>query len=426
MDGILSKLDVYTRQWAMTLTEDDIAKLLQAVYKLPGLLETIKAPIIVKSEEPERILTLEKKLDYLATNTRNIVHLLTETGETSETPATIGKAGEDKFMKICRSLPVNYKVQDTSKQGKKGDFIITYSHMGTVKRCLVDIKNYTSTIPKKEVEKFFEDLNFGSYDAGLIISYNSKFVGIADHIYLEEPCLAYGKIPVMYLSTSDSLIISQAIELLIVKAIVKQSKDVNVDRIESLIEHINNALANSSDVRRLLSDLMGSISKSIQKCQESLVTHESHIKRALREMANCITKAMIEKVMPLVPVLEAREDNIDPNQPVTTSADLEPVDKNDRRVCAKDVALYDELLSLQWAEIDKRLESKYICELESKNMIVRIAALKNKTTVFIEFQTELTIPDEEFDGIVYKISKDNVFICQLNEYLVPFIKKYML
>ena len=428
MEAILDKLDVYTRQWAMTLTLDDVAKLLQAVYKLPGLLETLKHVTYTPAEEPPNNDLLEKRLDTLASNTRTIMHLLTEP---SAPAATIGKVGEDKFMKICRSLPVNYKVQDTSKQGKKGDFIITYTYMGIIKRCLVDVKNYTTTIPKKEVDKFFEDLSFGSYDAGLLISYNSKFVGIAEHIHIEEPCLPCGKIPVMYLSSTVDLLILQAIELIIAKSIIQQNKDVNIDRIESLIEHINNALSNSADVRRMLSELQTTVSKSVQKCQENLITHESHIKRSIREMSSCISKAMIQKIIPLVPVLEQRADNIDPDQPIQTVTDLPAIDLQSietdtiYKVCKQDYQTYSELLELPWADIDNNPPSKHICELLSKNMFVKVTALKKKTTVFIDFQQEIEIPEGEFDGVIYKLTKDNTFVCQLNSNLVNFIKKYM-
>ncbi len=403
MDEILSKLDVYTRQWASNLTIDDIVKLLQSVYKLPGLLETLKYPA--------------PSIDGGAAN--------------------IGKAGEVKFIDICRGLPSNYQVQDTSKQGKKGDFIITYSNTGTVKRCLVDIKNYSSTVPKKEIDKFYEDMTFGSYDAGIIISYRSKFVGIADHVYIEESCLSSGKIPVMYLVSSDEELILQSIELIIAKSIIQQTKDINIDRIESLIEHINSALTNSADVRRLLSELQTSIAKSIQKCQENLVTHEAHVKRAVKEMSGCVSKVMVNRILEHVPKIDPRDDNTDPLIKVDSSSDdtdlhgnlgfpdIKNKLENLHKVRGLDRPAYIELINIKWDDIDTDVPG-FICEMTSSNMVVRVAALKTKTTVVINFLEELEIPESELDEITYKITKDGSFICLLNDPLVKFIKQYYL
>ena len=245
----------------------------------------------------------------------------------------------------------------------------------------------------------------------------------------------------MYLSSNDDLLIAQSVELIIAKTIIDQSRDVNIDNIEAILEHINSSLANSADVRRMLSELQAGVSKSVQKCQENLITHESHIKRSIREMSRCITKAMVKKITTLAPEIESRADNIDPSQPITTDVDLSPIgddityeityDDNNiqdifmQKGCKSDRNLFAELLLLPWLISDYQPISKYICELSSKNMLLKVVALKTKTTIFIEFQNEIEIPDCEFNGIIYKISKDNLFICQLNEPLLTFIKKYM-
>lgn len=388
MENILSKLDVYTRAWALNLTEEDVAKLLQAVYKLPGLLETLKCK--------------------------------------SDKAVTIGKEGETKFLEICRKLPGNYTIQDTSKQGKKGDFVVTYSECGVIRRCLIDIKNYSSTVPKKEIDKFNEDLAFGSYDAGLLISYTTKFAGIADHLCLQDECTSSGKIPVMYLVSQDEEMILPAIELLIAKTYVPNQKNADIDRIESLVETVNNSLSNSSDIRRMLSELQCNVSKSVQKCQENLITHEAQVKRAVRALSSCVSKIMVDRITPFIPKIETRIDNVDPisttlqknlDSPAKAEA-TETINKSDRYI-------FDELISLTWDDIDYPLDGRIVCELTSKNMVVKILAYKTKTSVQIDFLEELEILETDIENIECKITEDNSFICTLNLNLVAFVKKYM-
>lgn len=428
MEGILSKLDVYTKAWASNLTEDDVAKLLQAVYKLPGLLETLQC----KPDTSEELDRFEELLDRLenvdkSDGSDRLAALDSfEKLDRSEKAANIGKCGERKFAEICQRLPGNYTLQDTSKQGKKGDFIVTYSECGVIRKCLIDIKNYSTTVPKKEIDKFMEDLAFGSYDAGLLVSYSTKFAGIAEHLYIQDECLSSGKIPIMYLVSQDESMILTAIELLIAKTIIPTQKNADIDRIESLVSTVNNSLSNSSDVRRMLSDLQSQISKSIQKCQENLVTHEAHIKRAVKELSGCVSKVMVDRIMPHVPKVETRIDNVEPIS-AGSQINLDTPEKADAvtKICKQDRQVFDELLTLNWDDIDYPSDSKVVCELTSKNMILRVNALKTKTSITMDFLEELEIPETEFESITHKITKDNSFVCVMDSHLIAFIKKYM-
>ena len=60
-----------------------------------------------------------------------------------------------------------------------GDFILEdIDNTGKIFRMLVEIKNYKRPIPKIEIDKFYRDLRANtSIDAGIAISYNTKFVG---------------------------------------------------------------------------------------------------------------------------------------------------------------------------------------------------------------------------------------------------------
>ena len=344
-------------------------------------------------------------------------------------------------------MPSNFTVKDTSKQGHKGDFVITYSRDGTVKTCMIDIKNYSSTVPKKEIDKFLEDLTFGTYDCGLLISYNTKFVGIPEHIYFEDFMSSSGKIPVLYLTSNEPEIILQAVQLVISKTIISAEKSLEITKAEAIIETINSALVQSADTRRLLSELVSNTSKTAQKCQEHLVTHEAHIKKALRELSGCISKVMINKILPHVPKLEARQDNLTEEFKKTdflagtTANDIPANDIPDNNVHTNDINTtsevkrismiykpdrnnYETLVSLNWEEVVYP-NDKTICELRSKNITLKVNALKTKTTVILDFLESIEIDETEFTALTYRVSKDDSFICTLDEPLIKFIKKFM-
>ena len=58
-------------------------------------------------------------------------------------------------------------------------------------------------------------------------------------------------------------------------------------------------------------------------------------------------------------------------------------------------------------------------------MILRVNALKTKTSITMDFLEELEIPETEFESITHKITKDNSFVCVMDSHLIAFIKKYM-
>lgn len=245
IEVVLSKLDENTREWFNKLTSDDLVSILSAVYKIPDL--------------------IKKHSDNI-------------------TPVYIGQDGECKFSEICKKLPVGFKLINTTKIGKQGDFVIEYICNGKIYRCLVDIKNYRSTVPTREIQKFYTDIIYGSYNAGIIISYFAKFTRIEDSIYIENKIVGCETIPIMYLSEIPESVVHSCIEILFTKIIVNEEKHTNISKIENAIQTINFSVQQSALVRRHLNELNMDIMQKIQKCSENLINMELGIKNTLKDL----------------------------------------------------------------------------------------------------------------------------------------------
>jgi hypothetical protein len=183
-------------------------------------------------------------------------------------------------------MPRGYTLLNTAKRGKQGDFIIEYAYNGKVYRCLVDIKNYKHKVPTKELDKLYEDISFGSYDAGLIVSYHSKFTGIENSIHIENKALAIGVIPIMYLSEVSAAIITQCIETLFTRVVVTAERICEQSKIETALVFINTSLQQSALVRRVLSDLLTTITSQMNKCQGQLMGLELQINTAIKQISH--------------------------------------------------------------------------------------------------------------------------------------------
>ncbi len=240
--------------------------------------------------------------------------------------ANLGKKGEREFATLCKQLPSNYTLLDTTKIGKKGDFILEYKYYGIKYRCLIDIKNYRSTIPKKEIDKFYEDLASGDYDCGLLISYNSKFTGIDECVYICDKELPAGTIPIMYLADIPDDLILKCLEILFIKTTILFEKRCDTSILDNTINYIRNALNHSAYTRRMLSELNRTVDNSVQSCRESLINLECQIKHGITELTKLMKRDETHHIQPTQYALHGSRNH---DQSDHKTYQIEPLDNHD-------------------------------------------------------------------------------------------------
>lgn len=69
------------------------------------------------------------------------------------------------------------EIVDTRFKGHKGDFIFKRCHNGHDVEILIEVKNYSNTVPKREVIKFKQDIKTNNYKLGILISLNAGIYG---------------------------------------------------------------------------------------------------------------------------------------------------------------------------------------------------------------------------------------------------------
>jgi len=93
----------------------------------------------------------------------------------SETKSSkkLGDEGEDNFILLSETFKdfIGYKIEKKSNQGHKGDFHLFFENFNV----LVDLKNYTGKVQKKELDKIEHDLSINdTMDFAWLISYESS------------------------------------------------------------------------------------------------------------------------------------------------------------------------------------------------------------------------------------------------------------
>ena len=114
---------------------------------------------------------LEDKNKQILRITENYEKFLQQTDNKSS--KKLGDEGEDNFIILSETFKdfLGYKIEKKSHQGHKGDFHLFFEKFNV----LVDLKNYSGSVQKKELDKIEHDLSINNtMDFGWLISYESN------------------------------------------------------------------------------------------------------------------------------------------------------------------------------------------------------------------------------------------------------------
>jgi hypothetical protein len=123
-----------------------------------------------KEKEKYRILIEDKNKQVLRI-TENYETFLKQTDTKSS--KKLGDEGEDNFIMLSETFKdfIGYKIEKKSHQGHKGDFHLFFDKFNV----LVDLKNYSGSVQKKELDKIEHDLSINdTMDFAWLISYESN------------------------------------------------------------------------------------------------------------------------------------------------------------------------------------------------------------------------------------------------------------
>ena len=126
----------------------------------------------VKKEKEKYKFILEEKDRQLFKIAENYEKFLKQTSE-NKSSKKIGDEGEDNFILLSdtfKDFP-GYKLEKKSHQAHKGDFHLLFKDFNV----LVDLKKYSGSVQKKELEKIEHDLSINNtVDFAWLISYDSN------------------------------------------------------------------------------------------------------------------------------------------------------------------------------------------------------------------------------------------------------------
>jgi hypothetical protein len=257
----------------------------------------------VNPEHKEWVSSLTMENIGVILNTLSMIpHMKIKYESVSEIPSNIGKAGEMAFENIVSQfMPSDYKLEDTAKQGYKGDFILTWQSYKTnqIYKILIDIKNYKTTVPQKEIDKFYRDVKMNSdIDGGLLLSLNGKIVGISKIIEFKDLNTDRGNVPLIFTKSSQPEIICEVIKLLFHSIEIKDlnSNEIlhrcdlvtTINELSDQVQLITNCRTNLQNSKHDIEKSINDIMFNLMQCEYNLATKIKQINKSLSNEINVI------------------------------------------------------------------------------------------------------------------------------------------
>lgn len=265
------EMTIDSRIWLTNATPKEIANIINIGYKIYSL---------NTSRETQLQLSIDRCNDTLNDMSKNRYDI--EEVKPNQTTVATGIIGEEYLFTILND---NFKnVRDWHDKAKMGDYIIDET-------LLVEVKNYTNSVPKKEIEKFKRDLGETEMSAGIFISLNSPISNMKSNFKLTTHTINGSEIPVIYLSSNDETIIILSINTLLAmsrKTNPETSKKYDDEVIKERIKKIEMVMGELVNMKKLINDnedshqkLINGLRKSINIMEISIDSNISIIKNEM-------------------------------------------------------------------------------------------------------------------------------------------------
>jgi hypothetical protein len=381
MESIIQHVSNENKKWASELDPKDIAQILDTLCLIPNM----RVPRVVPFE-PD---TLENE---------------------ERTPAIKGQEGENQFENIIMQyMPSDYKLINTAKTGKCGDFIIKWQSSNTNKiySIIIDVKNYKNTVPGIEVDKFYRDLKVNSnIHGGLLLSLHSKIIGINKIIEFKEYVNDNKNIPIIFAKSKTPEVICEIIKLLFHMIEIKDMNN-DVSNKNNLIVHINSLndsiqlitncrntlLQSKMDIEKSLNGIMF----NLMSCEYNLVDKIKSINSTMVtpievvSVASKIESITMENQLGLEGSNDPESKQSDPeSKQIDTVRNIVQIFGSSLDISCEPL-LYDIYNSGEWISNSINVNKKQWKLFKSNSFIVVKFTKKNMTAVFAALTDDMLI-----------------------------------
>lgn len=183
-----------------------------------------------------------------------------------------GAEGENDIQTILNSLFPNAIVQDTHSQSRSGDMRIELNGI----QILYENKNFTSNVPKRDIDKFIRDVQESDVHCGIMCSENT---GIANRNDLDIEILE--RKPMIYLHNTKDNVDKIRVAVLILVNILQNNLELDT----SMIQKIKDLVKETEEINKIYNSTKKNINL-MNESNEKLAIYTKNIKYRLEEIVN--------------------------------------------------------------------------------------------------------------------------------------------
>merc|ERR1712086_464424 len=193
-----------------------------------------------------------------------------------------GAEGENEVDNILNTLFPTADITDTHSQSRSGDFRIELKGISI----LYENKNFTSNVPKRDIDKFIRDVKESDVQCGIMCSENT---GIANKSDMEIEII--DSKPVIYLHNTKSYIDKIRLSVTILVNILQNNLELDV----SMVQKVKELVKEAEEITKIYNSQKKNIA-SMNELNEKLIINNRSIKYRLEEIINkCETPEIDER-----------------------------------------------------------------------------------------------------------------------------------
>ena len=208
------------------------------------------------------VTTIEPSLQSAINNRNQSSYML---GELSEMAV---------YDELKSGLPSDMKVTKVSSGGGKGDLLVHWiSPTGCSYKLMIDVKNFSKVVPRKEIDKFKRDMQRNQYDSGIILSLCCRFVDMREQTLEFDKC---GNSNVCFLQSSNPVIIVEIVMFML--KMCESPKILSSGDIHSSITYIKTQISSLEEMRMNIMSQKLQNDKFVLKLVDNLNSIQLHVR----------------------------------------------------------------------------------------------------------------------------------------------------
>lgn len=199
-----------------------------------------------------------------------------------------GQLGESWLYDILKVKMPECEIVKCAAVKWSGDFIIKKVLGAKTLQIMVDVKNYSTAVPKDEVAKFHRDMEVRGYDAGLLLSMGTRFVGQVDDDMIFSIASHGGRdVSIVLLNTTSETLVVQTLRYLFSISRCDKEIQINAPVIKNL-QDIRTRLSQMSRLRYEIGLLGTQVATSLSKLSHEILDIEVRTTALLDSIFNNI------------------------------------------------------------------------------------------------------------------------------------------